>query len=132
MAHDVNKVTLVGTVGRDPDHETGGVSTITVRTVDEVRGNEWHVVKYGGAGREQLTRGTRVVVAGRLVYDPHGYVEAEGVVILRRAQSVDVEAITADPGVTVSVTPATDEDPHEVAERVRTRDGGAAQAFGLL
>ncbi len=104
MAADVNRVTLTGTVGADPDTE----ARVFMLRTDEV----WHAVHYPPEVKD-VTPGTRVVVSGKLAYRalptpachvPGALVEAEAVAVLRRAPALDVSLLGAGRGVTVSVT----------------------------
>ena len=94
MARGINKVILVGNVGKDPDvrYTTGGaaITTISVatseqwtdkQTQEKKEHTEWHRVKFFGrlaeiAG-EYLRKGSQVYIEGRLKTDK--YTDKEGI-----------------------------------------------------
>lgn len=94
MARGINKVILVGNVGKDPEvrYTTGGaaVTTLSVatseqwtdkQTQEKKEHTEWHRVKFFGrlaeiAG-EYLRKGSQVYIEGRLKTDK--YTDKEGI-----------------------------------------------------
>lgn len=96
MEHDMNKITLVGEVGRDPDLQqmadgrmVAHFSVATIHPVSQEEADEgeayrtdWHrLTLYGKQAEfadEHLRVGSRVYVEGRLQYDSY---ERSGVVI---------------------------------------------------
>ena len=94
MSRSVNKIILVGNVGRDPDvHETQAgtkVAHFSLATNQRIRRNgdegeertDWHRVtvwsKTAQFAEDYVKKGDRVYVEGRLEYDSY---EREGVTI---------------------------------------------------
>ena len=90
MARSVNKVTLVGNVGRDPEIQTtrSGAKVVNIslatnrRTTDENGGErtDWHrLTLWDGLAEitaEHVAKGDRIYIEGRLEYDSY---EREGV-----------------------------------------------------
>lgn len=91
MSRSVNKITLVGNVGRDPDiQETKGgtkVAHFSIATNRRIQGSEeertdWHRLtlwsKQAQFAEDAIRTGDRIYVEGRLEYDSY---ERDGVVI---------------------------------------------------
>lgn len=93
MSRSVNKIILVGNVGRDPDVQTtaGGtrvahLSLATTRRITRNEGfeerTEWHRLTMweglAGLAEEYIRKGDRIYVEGRVVY---GSYEKNGVTI---------------------------------------------------
>jgi len=79
MSFDLNKVMLIGRVGRDPESKTAGSTTLSSFSVATAYGTgdkqktEWHQVtaweKLGEFAQNYLHKGDKVYVEGRISYN---------------------------------------------------------------
>ena len=86
MSFDLNKVMLIGRIGRDPESKTAGGSTLASFSVATSYGTgdkqktEWHQVtaweKLGEFAQKYLHKGDKVYVEGRISYNTVGEGEA--------------------------------------------------------
>ena|SRR5271157_4619410 len=79
MSFDLNKVMLIGRVGRDPESKTAGTNTLSSFSVATSYGTgdkqktEWHQVtawkELGEFAQKYLHKGDKVYVEGRISYN---------------------------------------------------------------
>lgn len=110
MSRSVNKITLIGHVGRDPEvretksgHKVANFSLATNRRVpsdpDEERRTDWHRLtlwsKQAQFAEDYIRTGDRIYIDGRLEYDSY---ERDGVVIPTAEITVHEVVILASKG----------------------------------
>ena len=91
MERTINRITLVGFVGRDPQ-EDGGEVNFSVATERGEEGNDWHFVRAAADAVEGVKTGLRVFIEGSVEYHtreweggiqvPHTEVVAHRIVVL--------------------------------------------------
>jgi len=127
MSRSVNRITLMGHVGRDPDlRETGSGTRVahlslatnhryTVGGEEERERTDWHRLtlwnRLASFAEEYIHKGDRIYVEGRLEYDsyerdgvtiPTCEVNVREVVLLSRARDTDPADASLEIGASVS------------------------------
>lgn len=128
MGRSVNKITLVGNVGRDPDVQAtaGGVKVahVSLATSRRIPRNgrveertEWHRLtlwdRLAQIAEQHVRKGDRLYIEGRMEYDSY---ERNGVTVPTAEVNVRELVLLGGPRVNGRIAAADDVDPEEDAE----------------